>query len=429
MLFRGQAARALLTDVSRSRSGWVLRGAMLLLAFSCALIAFRAGVGVSDRAGLPGASVLTHVYYALGLFVLGGLDLGIPVGGPPAARMLLWLAYFAAPAITTSAVVEGALRLFSPAWLERRGLRDHVVVVGMGRLGMLFLEALREREPRTRVLAVDLDAHSANVQLAKVRFHARFAARDVRTAAALDAMVLERARAVVLLTDDDLANLEAAWRIAEHHERVQIVAHVADIGMRRTVATVEDETKDRVHVFNAHRIAAERLYDEHLSHHFDATAEKDVVVLAGFGRFGQTILEHLQREAHGELQRAIVVDVAAERSVRLFRAQVPGFEHCSLVTVQGDVEDPTTWERVERATDGLGVPPVYVLATDDDQVNLRAAIALRALHRDAKIFVRCVYESTFTRTLSAKLDFDVLGVEAMLRHALRDRVCEWTARK
>jgi voltage-gated potassium channel Kch len=411
--------------VSRRRLGWVVRGALLVGTFAIALLAFRAGVGTSDRAGIAHADLLAHVYYSLGLFVLGGLDLGIPHGGPIFARAMLWIAYFAAPIITTTAVVESAIRLLEPQWFLRRGLRDHVVIVGIGRLGMLFVEALRAREPDVKVLVIDLDAHSANVSQAKARHHVRFMAGDVHDAGTLTAMALEHARAVVLLTDDDLANLEAAWRIAELAPRAQVIAHVGDIGMKRTLASVQDRTSDRVHVFNGHRIAAERLYDGHLRAHFAGTKERDVVVLAGFGRFGQTILEHLQIEAHGEIERAFIVDIAADRRVRLFRAQVPGFEKCELVTVQGDVDDPVTWEQIEKRTAGGAVRPVYVLATDDDELNLRTAVSLRTLDPDVRIFVRCAYESSFTQELSRRMSFTVLAIEAMLREALAERQHEW----
>ncbi len=411
--------------VTPRRIGWFLRGALVVLTFVSALLAFQAGVGVSARNGLEGADLLTHVYYALGLFVLGGMDLGLPRGGPPIARDVLWASYFLAPAITTSAVVEGAVRLLQPQWLQRRALHDHIVIVGAGRLGMLFLEALRTYDKKVRVLVVDRDGTQGNLQQAVALHGTRFVLGDVRTTSTLDAMVLERARAVALLTDDDLVNLEAAWRIAARAPRADVVVHVADIGMRRTVARVEGSTAERVHVFNAHRIAAQRLYEEHLELHFANTAAEDVVVLAGFGRFGQTILEYLQREAEGEVQRAIVVDVAAEQRVRLFRAQVPGFESCNLVTIQGDLDDPVTWERVEQATRGLGVEPVFVIGTDDEQINLRTAIAQRSLHPSARIFVRCVYESAFTAQLSQQLRFEVLAVEGMLSGALRDHVAQW----
>jgi voltage-gated potassium channel Kch len=407
------------------RLAWLFRGSLVVLTFAMALASFRSGVGVTQRPDLSHADLLTHTYYAIGLFVLGGMDLGLPSGGPVAARALLWLAYFMAPVITTSAVIEGAVRLFNPQWIQRRGLRDHVVIVGIGRLGMLFLEALREHHPNVRVLIVDQDGGRANVQQARSRFGARFLIGDVRTHGTLESMMLARARGVVLLTDDDLVNLEAAWRIAERAPSLRVIAHVADIGLRRTVGRVEDAISDRIQVFNGHHIAAERLYEEHLEPHFAHTTEKDVVVLAGFGRFGQTILEYLQREARGHVQRAVVVDTAADRRVRLFRAQVPGFDRCELVTVQGDLEDPDTWEKVEKATTGADVEPVYVVGTDDDQINLRTAIALRSLHADVRIFVRCVYESTFTSQLARQLHFEVLAVESMLRQALAARAALW----
>ena len=102
-----------------------------------------------------GAGILTHVYYSLGLFVLGGLDLGVPIDGPSGARTALWLAYFLAPLVTAGVLVESAMRLLRPAWIQRRNLRDHIIVVGVGQLGELFLETLHAGTKNPRVLLVD----------------------------------------------------------------------------------------------------------------------------------------------------------------------------------------------------------------------------------------------------------------------------------
>ena len=407
------------------RAGWWLRGALLVFAFAIALTAFRAGVGVSDRVGVASADLLTHVYYSLGLFVLGGMDLGIPKGGPVVARGLLWVAYFVAPLITTSAVLEGALRLLRPGWLQRRSLHDHVVIVGAGRLGMIFLDALHELAPDRRVLVVDMDASRANVPQAQDRYGALFLAGDIRSTATLDSLGLETARLVVLLTDQDLVNLEGAWQIADRAPRAQVVAHVADLGMRRSVERVRHAHRARLHLFNSHQIAARRLHDDHLRDHFRETARADVIVLAGFGRFGQTILEHLQEEAHGEIQRAVLVDVAAERQARLFKAQVPGFDACELVVVAGDLDDPETWQKVDEATSGIEIEPVFVMGTDDDRLNLRIAISVREAHPDARIFLRCVYRSSFTTEVAKELDLEILAVESMLRDALSREQRNW----
>lgn len=58
------------------------RGLALVGVFLCGFIAFLMGVGVTDRAGVADADTMTKLYYTLGLFVLGGMDLGVPRGGP-----------------------------------------------------------------------------------------------------------------------------------------------------------------------------------------------------------------------------------------------------------------------------------------------------------------------------------------------------------
>ncbi|MGE0788982.1 MAG: NAD-binding protein [Sandaracinaceae bacterium] len=405
--------------------GWIWRGGVMLVALSLGFVAFRMGVGVSDRQGIVGASIPTHVYYTIGLFVLGGMDLGVPVGGPVIGRAMLWTAYFLAPSITVSAVLEALVRVLRPQLLRARAPRDHIVIVGLGRLGLLFLEALREREPNTEVWVLERDAGAPNLEIARTRYHVNVLLGDVRAHATFSTLGLDGARGLALLTDNDLVNLEIAWRIADLHPKVPVFTHVADIGMRRLMGETQVD-RPQLHVFNSHEIAAQRLYREHLVHIFCATGPKDVVVLAGFGRFGQSIFEYLSRETEGELQRAILVDVAAARQRRMFDAQVHGTKDFDIVCVDGDLDDPKTWEAVEGAAHGLEVEPVYVIGTDDDQRNLRTAIALRRLHRKAPIFVRCVFPSAFTARLSSELDITVLAVESMLREALRERIDRWT---
>ncbi|NQY64031.1 MAG: hypothetical protein HRT38_09930 [Alteromonadaceae bacterium] len=53
--------------------------------------------------------------------------------------------------------------------------------------------------------------------------------------------------------------------------------------------------------FNSYQLAASALVKQHLICHFLKTKPKDVVVIAGFGLFGQTILEELQRNATKEI--------------------------------------------------------------------------------------------------------------------------------
>ena len=98
-----------------------------VVVFVVAIVGFATGVGVTER-DMSGTGLAEKAYYALGLFVLGGLDIGTPVGGPMVGRTLLWAAYFLSPIITVSAVLETAFRLMRPLAHRVRLLSDHVVL-------------------------------------------------------------------------------------------------------------------------------------------------------------------------------------------------------------------------------------------------------------------------------------------------------------
>lgn len=420
-----------------------------MLVTAIAIAAFRSGVGVSDRVGVESAGWATQLYYAIGLFVLGGLDLGVPSGGPVWAHIMLWGAYFAAPMITAGALAEALLRVWNPRWWRFRGLRGHVAVVGMGQIGTLYLEGMRRIDPKRRVLMVDSRTDNVNVVNAQARHGALFLNGDIGNLATREAMRLNRAAGVVMATGSDLVNLEASTDILATHPHLagRVISHVADAAMERTILarqaatdplapTEVDERSPPVssHVlFNAHRIAADELVNRRLSVRFDATESPDLVVIAGFGRFGQTILELLQVNAAGEFATVLIIDRAAHVRRRQFEHHVGKQGDYTLETLEANIADPETWSQVDRflteATEGPAAKSVaFVLGTDDDPLNLRTAMTLRHLRRDAYIVVRCFSDSSLTRQLSREGDFEVFGVSALLQDALGKRHLEWFGR-
>lgn len=421
-----RGAQGLDSRPMRRNLGWILRAFALIAVLSMALYAFRSGVDVSARPGLPEAGPLTQLYYSFGLFVLGGLDLGTPSGGPVFAQEVLWGAYFLAPLITTSAVVEGAIYLMGSGILERFGLRGHLVIVGLGRLGAAFVTAYRERHPDQVILGLDRGDTSAARTLARRYHHIRLIPGDVRVPRTLEMLSLNRARGIALLTADDLLNLEFAFRAAKSHPGLLVIAHVSDVALQRQALDVRDRAeRSGLHVFNAHRAAAEHLYQNHLRDYFRDTKGKDTVVLAGFGRFGQTILEFLEDQAGGELARVIVVDRTAGARLRVFRAQVDQGRECQLTTLDADLGDPDTWVAIERAVGSPEAAPVIVVGSDDDRVNLSGAIQARRRWPSGKILVRCQDESSFTEEIATQYDFTVLAVNAVLLDALRNLFQRW----
>ena len=415
------------------RTGLLLRAGLVALAFGLALLAFAGGAGFTERALPPAgtaAGLGARLYFAAGLFVLGGLDLGLPTGPQP-ARALLWVATFLAPAITGGALVEGGLRLLRPDLWVRFRLRNHLVIIGAGRLGHLFMEALqRSAQTRSPVVVVDAEGDEDDARELRRRFGAHLIKADIRKPQTQQLLALGRARGVIVLTSDDLVNLEAAAAIQDAHPALPVLAHVADLELRRAL----DALRGAAHTFNAHRLAAQRVFERALRPHLAATAGKDVLVLVGFGRFGQTVFEELlaRPELSSEIREVFLVDRNATDKARFFAPHAP--QPCPLPfrCIDGDVADPATWERLRAdilagtTPTEAATPPFFVLGTDDDTLNLRVALALRRrLGEGPRIVVRVFHASSFTDAMAKRFSLDVLAVEALMRDAIEAQEAAW----
>jgi hypothetical protein len=68
---------------------------------------------------------------------------------------------------------------------------------------------------------------------------------------------------------------------------------------------------------------------------------------------------------------------------------------------------------------------VYVLCGSDELLNLRAALFLRRMSSDPRIFVRCFHRSPFLKSLAKEQRFELLAFETVLREALREHYHEF----
>ncbi len=394
------------------------------LVFLLGLGAFFSGVGTTGVTDPQDQRFLAWLYQTAGLFVFGGLDLGAPTGGGLLGRASLWIAYFLAPLITTTAVVEALLRLVRPDWLQRRALKDHIILAGTGRVGLAYLEAIRSVEPNRTVALVDSGEGLATEAEVLKLGRTEILRGDIRRPGTLDALRLDRADRMIVLTDDDMANLDMAWGGKERAPDLPIAVHVADLTLLRPVNRIirdqrRPEGSSSPLIFNTARIAALNLFDQHLYPHFQETGQLDVLVIGGFGRFGQTILELLGVMAAEELESVVVVDRDAARQLRQFRADVP-LEALEFSTVDGDLTDPGTWSEVENILRESGAEPVYLLASREEVVNFRAAMLLRGRSAEPRVFARCFHRTRFAESLASQLSFDLLVFEDVLRDALKE---------
>jgi Trk K+ transport system NAD-binding subunit len=412
------------TGIERALSGLRWRLVLSLLAFACGLAAFRMGVGASDRDGIPDLGWLGQCYYTAGLFVLGGMDLGVPTGGTPLARALLWMAYLGAPTITAEALIEGVLRAIRPRHWALRRIRHHVVIAGCGKLAMQYLARLRATHSRKPVVVVEKHADAPNLDEARDVYGAHIVAGDVDSDALLGVLRLDHADRAILLTGDDFVNLDAAAKILTLAPGLagRIVVHVADLHFLRAVRGTR--IAESCIVFNTHQIAAEKLVRHELVAHFDRTEPLDTVVLAGFGRFGQTVLAELQKLAAGRFHRVVLVDLDCRRRAELFAEEIgfaPGYAREQL---DGDMRDPELWRGLAERFGFDRGEPAFVLGSGDDGVNLALAIRLKARYPNAFIVARSFRESAYARELAKDGGVSVFSVADLVAAAIPD---DWLA--
>jgi voltage-gated potassium channel Kch len=171
-------------------------------------------------------------------------------------------------------------------------------------------------------------------------------------------------------------------------------------------------------VFNGHQIAAAHLVQAHLLDHFRRTKHTDIVVLAGFGRFGQTVLDELQRAAAGCFDRVVIVDLEGTSRGRIFEEQVgyaPGY---TREIVDGDIRDPTVWHRVEERVELAGIEPVFVVGSGIDRTNLRISMRLAARYPTAFIIARSERKWAFAEAVSRDAGIKTFSVAELVAESM-----------
>lgn len=384
-----------------SGRGLIWRAGLPVVVFIAAFVGFAAGVEVSER-DMSEVSLLGRAYYALGLFVIAGVDLGTPEGGPAVARAMVWAAYFLAPIITASAVIEAAVRLLDPIALKARWLQGHVIVVGASPLARLYVRRLRELDPKVVILIVEADGFSAQARELEASYAARVVVGDIASGDLLEAIGAGRARRIMLLSDDDFVNLDAAARLLTRAPwlRGRVVAHVADLGFMRGVP--QTRSGALYETFNSLESAAVNLVEQRLIARFEATEQRDLVILAGFGRFGQTVLDQLQTHASSGFGEVVLIDLEARWRARSF-ADGAGFTHdqpCHVIT--GHLRDPGVWAQVDDIAGASVGLPVIVVGTSDDGLNLQVALDVNRRYPDAHVIMRSFDESPFAAEVAAE---------------------------
>lgn len=391
---------------------WLLVGA--LISFLTALIGFELGVSGSERPLLAESGFLTKAYYSLSLFVVGGVDIGTPIGGSALARALVWLAYFASPVLAAWGLIGTLLRALAPQRWQLKRLNNHIIVVGDGEFATSYLNVLRAHDRKVTVVVVSGSGEQLLKDELKQNYGAIVVSGDITHDFFLCELKVDRAQKILLLDDNSLRSYEAASVLINLIPGIEdrLVIHCASLRFMRSMENTR--VANTCEIFNSYHLAAAGLVHKHMLHHFRETRSRDVVVMAGFGRFGQTILEELQRCAAEELDTVLIIDRDAHRRVLVADEQTKFSGNYRREGFEGDISNPGVWERVRNSVNIAGENTVFILATGYEEQNLRTSLWLRRQYPDAMIISRSSKESLFASEVSKEHDIITISIAELL---------------
>ena len=376
------------------------------------------GVTLSERPDAVNASLLTKAYYSLGLFVVGGLDVGIPTGGPLIGRVMLWIAFFGCPLLMASAVIEAVLKVMRPQRWQLRRLKDHVIIVGSGELTTSYLRTLRGHMGQTPVVVVDEIIDPVREEELEQTFAVTLVSGDITHEFLQHELKLEKALQVVFLGDDDFLAYEAASMVLHQYPALgsRILLHCHNLRFMRSMQ--DTSVAKHCTTFNSYHLAATNLVEKELLGHFKRTANRDVVVIAGFGRFGQTIMEELEARAEAEIETVCLIDIDADRRVLVAEEQQPMTGNYRRLILQGDISHPEVWRRLTDSVDLTTNQPTIILGTGQAEDNLRTALWIKRKYPNALVFARTNDFSQLAREVGAEHEIETFSIKQLVEDNL-----------
>jgi Trk K+ transport system NAD-binding subunit len=106
-----------------------------------------------------------------------------------------------------------------------RPRKDHVIVCGLGKAGSRVIEGLHALG--VPCVGVERNPEAVGIEIAR-RLEVPVVFADGRSPGALQHLNIDRARAVMALTSDDLANLECALAARKHNPKIRLVMRIFD---------------------------------------------------------------------------------------------------------------------------------------------------------------------------------------------------------
>lgn len=190
----------------------------------------------------PTISWLQSAYIVI-LTTAGGIDPDLKAAGiEQITHMMVAFAGVALVPVLTASIVETVVgrRLAAATGQLRRPISDHVVVIGLGNIGIQVITQLANLG--VPVVAIEENELSPGMESAR-RLGVPVIHGDASRAETLQAAQVRTCRSLVAVTSSDVANLEAAWNAREIRSSLRVVLRVGDGDLAKRIDERTDGTK------------------------------------------------------------------------------------------------------------------------------------------------------------------------------------------
>ena len=316
----------------------------------------------------------------------------------------LQIARFLAPLVAAYALLRAALSIFREQWqrIRLKRLKDHIIVVGLGRKGTLFAQGFQDLG--SPIIVIDKDETNDSLQ------HFRNAGVISITADATDKNVLkhvrvDRARYLISVCGQDEVNAEVAVHaralFPDASRVLNCIIHVVEPQlcqlMRRQELISGKKQSFTLDFINLYENSIQALWSRYSLLQLDrikAGAEPYFIVI-GLGRMGETFLLHLARYWKSLVQnrrlRVAVVDrVAQEKTDSILLRHPYIADSCEIQRHSMDVNS-AEFIKTPFLTDSAAIQSTSIfICLDHDSLALSVALTLRQkLQRsETPIYVR-----------------------------------------
>ena len=337
--------------------------------------------------------------------------------------LILNFARFFLPFLTLLTAIKAFLDVFQEQIrvIRMRSLRNHVIICGLSRKGMLLAAKFRQQGDDVVVIEQDDD----NQWLESCRGLGIFViVGDASDPTILNLAGLVHARGLIAVCDNDGINADILVQVqalaSERTPRskaqpLKALAHITDpqlCELLRLKGAAEKDQAFHMELFNAYERAATQLLSKYPVWSEDQvrSGHEPHILLIGLGWMGENIITHAVQDwqTHRLNPKTplhmTVIDRRAAVKAASFAVRYPHLtEDCQITPLQMEVHSPE-FERGEFLVDGNGatlVDRVYV-CFDDDALGLQAGLMLHRLvpqNNALMIIIRMAEENGLSKLL------------------------------